>query len=160
MGDSLKNIRRAWKRLGGKDGIRITALSSPYESEPVDMNSKHWFINAVGVLKCRCSVEELLDIILTVEKELGRIREADYCGHQDRTIDLDILFYDEMVMNTPNLQLPHPELDNRLFVLMPLAELAPELVHPVQLVTIETLKEQLLLETRNQMTEARIKKLF
>lgn len=122
------------------------ALSSAYESEPVDMDSKHWFINAVGVLKCICSVRELLEILLTVEKEFGRLRHPDCHGHQDRTMDMDILFYDEMIIATSSLELPHPKLANRLFVLMPLAELAPELVHPVKLVTIETLKKQLLLK--------------
>ena len=168
MGNSIRNVRRAWEKLGEKDGVRIVSLSSLYESEPVDMDSKNWFINAVGVLKCSCSVEELLDIVLTVEKELGRTRQADHHGHQDRTIDLDILFYDEMIMDTPSLKLPHPEIHNRLFVLMPLAELAPDLVHPVKRVTIETLKKQLLLkketpacryqksEDRRQKTEDRI----
>jgi 2-amino-4-hydroxy-6-hydroxymethyldihydropteridine diphosphokinase len=121
------------------------SLSSPYESEPVGMDSKNWFINAVGVLKCNCLVKELLDILLEIEKEFGRTRQSDYHGHQDRTIDMDILFYDKMIVDTPDLQLPHPEMHNRLFVLMPLAELAPNLFHPVQLVTVETLTKQLLL---------------
>ncbi len=122
------------------------ALSSPYESEPVDMESKHWFINAVGSLECSCAARELLDILLRVEKEFGRVRQVDDQGHQDRTIDMDLLFYDEMILNSPSLQLPHPELHKRLFVLMPLNELAPKLVHPKQKLSIAMLNKRLLLQ--------------
>jgi 2-amino-4-hydroxy-6-hydroxymethyldihydropteridine diphosphokinase len=126
-GDCLHNLQKAWKKLAETGCGVLVALSSPYKSEPVGVETENWFINAVGVIETTLSPEQLLEKMLAIEKEMGRDREKGI----DRSIDLDLLYYNDMIMNSPQLILPHPEIQNRLFVLLPLAELAPDHIHPV-----------------------------
>ena len=130
LGDRRKNILQAWSRLGENKWIDPLALSSPYESEPVGMESTSWFINAVGSFLTSLQPRELLTEMLKVEASLGRKRSQDSC-FEDRTIDLDLLYWDEMISNDLDLILPHPEIARRLFVLVPLVEIEPDLLHPV-----------------------------
>lgn len=95
------------------------------------MESLNWFINAVGLLRTSLSPEALLAILLQVEQQFGRTRSADRSKYQDRTLDLDLLLFDELVMRSPELNLPHPAMHERLFVLEPLAEVAPGMLHPL-----------------------------
>jgi len=94
------------------------------------MVSSNWFINAAGLVRTTLPPGELLQRLLTLEKGFGRLRDQGARGYQDRTLDLDLLLYDEQVLVDQYLVLPHPELHHRLFVLLPLAEIAPELRHP------------------------------
>ena len=130
LGNRGNNILQAWDRLGMVEGIKMLGLSSPYYSEPVGMQSTNRFVNAVGMLRTSIPPEELLGEMLAVEGGLGRKRRHKN-RPEDRTIDLDLLYWGNRVSDGPYLILPHPEIANRLFVLLPLVEIAPEFVHPV-----------------------------
>lgn len=126
LGQRRANLLAGWRRLEGHPRIRCLQISSPYETAPVDMASLNWFTNAVGKLETELSPEELLKVMLAVEREMGRDRHKG----QDRIIDLDLLFYDDLVQEDPSCRIPHPEVAQRLFVLVPLAEIAPGFRHP------------------------------
>ena len=126
-GNTFQNLQGAWKKLAVKGCGTLLSMSSPYKSEPVGIPTANWFLNAVGVIETKLSPEDLLEKMLTIEKEMGRDRSHGV----DRCIDLDLLYYDNLIINSPDLVLPHPEIQNRLFVLLPLAELAPDHLHPV-----------------------------
>jgi 2-amino-4-hydroxy-6-hydroxymethyldihydropteridine diphosphokinase len=130
LGDSLRVLPEAWQALGRQPGIALGPLSSPYRSEPVGMVSSNWFINAAGLVRTALPPLELLELLLNLEKGFGRMRDKEARGYQDRTLDLDLLLYDDLVLADQHLVLPHPELHHRLFVLLPLAEIVPELRHP------------------------------
>lgn len=126
LGDSKTLLQEAWLALGEVDGIVLAGLSNPYSSAPVDMTSQHWFTNAVGRLQVSLPPLELLKVLLEVEASFGRIRSEKTFGYQDRSLDLDLLYYGELVMDSPELILPHPRIGDRLFVLAPFAELEPD----------------------------------
>jgi 2-amino-4-hydroxy-6-hydroxymethyldihydropteridine diphosphokinase len=153
LGDSRQTLLAAWRQLGGLKEIKAVRLSSLYQSKPVDMDSDNWFVNAVGELTTSLSPEKLLGQLLTIEHTFGRRRDPALAGHQDRTLDLDLLLYDDLILKTARLELPHPRLHKRLFVLAPLAELAPDLVHPVRLRRMEELHRHLLNTTRNDRSQ-------
>jgi 2-amino-4-hydroxy-6-hydroxymethyldihydropteridine diphosphokinase len=144
LGDSLYILRGAWQRLGEQEDINLQALSSPYRTKPVGMNSEHWFINAAGLLTTTLSPESLLNQLLAIEHEFGRRRNPEVQGHQDRTLDLDLLLYDDCILETSRLRIPHPEMHARLFVLAPLTELVPNQLHPQLHCSLETLCQQFL----------------
>lgn len=127
LGNGRANLLEAWQRLGRHEKITTLTMSSPYRSEPVGISSEHWFTNAVGVLETSLAPHDLLEVLLATEQAMGRDRAA---GH-DRTLDLDLLYYDDMIINQADLEVPHPRLSSRLFVLAPLTEIAPDHVHPV-----------------------------
>jgi 2-amino-4-hydroxy-6-hydroxymethyldihydropteridine diphosphokinase len=141
LGNCRENILQAWSKLGKVNGVELLALSSPYRSEPVGMESENWFINAVGSLETSLEPFELLREMFVVEKSLGRKRVLDGIP-EDRSLDLDLLYWGDRISDDPRVTLPHPEIANRLFVLQPLAEIAPELYHPVtQKTSVEMLQE-------------------
>ena len=148
LGDSLQILHDGWLRLGQQAGIRLEMLSVPYRSKPVGMKSKHWFINAVGIIRTSLTPETLLERLMAVEKDFQRRREPMNKGHQDRTLDLDLLLYDALILETPRLQIPHPQMHKRLFVLAPLAELTPNLIHPGLQLSIATLRKNLLNDSK------------
>lgn len=127
IGDGRKNLRTAWKILGTSPQVTRLGLSKPYLSESVGMASEQWFTNAVGALDTNLTPVELLDVMLGIEKKMGRDRSKG----GDRIVDLDILYYNDLIHSGDKLVIPHPEMHNRLFVLMPLEELAPNHIHPV-----------------------------
>ncbi|MDA3969992.1 MAG: 2-amino-4-hydroxy-6-hydroxymethyldihydropteridine diphosphokinase [Desulfobulbaceae bacterium] len=127
LGDTRGNVLQSWKKLGCHSDITLLTLSSPYKTAPVGMESDNWFTNAVGVLQTSLSPRDLLQEMLSIEQEMGRDRSVG----MDRTIDLDILYYDDVIISEPDLEIPHPEISRRLFVLAPLAEVAPDHIHPV-----------------------------
>ncbi len=131
LGQSRRLLLAAWQALGEHPDIILQQLSPPYRTKPVEMNSGHWFINAAGLLRSSLTSEALLDVLLEIEQRFGRIRSPEQQGYQDRTLDLDLLLIDKLVLHTERLILPHPKLDKRLFVLAPLADIAPELQHPL-----------------------------
>jgi 2-amino-4-hydroxy-6-hydroxymethyldihydropteridine diphosphokinase len=108
-------------------GFVLEERSALYLTEPVDAPPQEWFLNAVARGKTALLPERLLAACLEVERAAGRVREG---RNGPRTLDLDILIYGDVVRDDPALTLPHPRLHERRFVLVPLAELAPDLVHP------------------------------
>jgi 2-amino-4-hydroxy-6-hydroxymethyldihydropteridine diphosphokinase len=118
----------------------ILAKSGIYETEPWGLKEQPNFLNQVIWIKTLCEPMRLLDQLKSIEKEMGRKRTVRY---GPRPIDLDILFYDELILQTEKLSIPHPMLSQRAFVLVPLAEIAPSLVHPVEKKTITKLLEQI-----------------
>lgn len=125
LGDGRTILQEAWQALGNVEGIVLDGLSSPYTTAPVDMNSQHWFTNAVGRLQVSLPPLALLKTLLTIEASFGRTRNRKVSGYQDRSLDLDLLYYGDIIMESPDLILPHPRIDDRLFVLVPFAELEP-----------------------------------
>lgn len=127
LGDGQAILLAAWEALGRIEGIAPGRLSSPYATEPVGMSSRHWFTNAVGRLESCLEPSDLLRALLTVEAAFGRRRTPGSSGYEDRSLDLDLLYYGMHLIETAELVVPHPRIGERLFVLAPLAELAPEL---------------------------------
>lgn len=130
LGNRRENLLLAWARLGAVPGVKLLALSSPYRSEPVNMQSTNWFINAVGRLQTSLQPAELLAEMLAVEASLGRKRKGPGTP-EDRTVDLDLLYWGDRASDDPKVTLPHPEIADRLFVLLPLAEIGADTLHPV-----------------------------
>ncbi len=130
LGNRRKNLLQAWRLLGENDAVSLLALSGPYRTEPVGMESTNWFMNAVGCIRTTLEPEELLQQLLAIEASLGRKRERAPAP-QDRPLDLDLLYWGDRVNNDPRVILPHPEIVRRLFVLVPLAEIGPDVRHPV-----------------------------
>lgn len=149
LGDGQKNIQTAWQKLGEVEGVTLGSLSSPYLTEPVAMKTASWFTNAVGCIETSLPPLKLLKNLLLIESELGRNRAETL----DRPVDLDILYYADLVLDTPELILPHPEIQKRLFVLAPLEEVVPEYQHPVFL---KSTTEML----QNLASEKVVKKIF
>ena len=108
----------------------VLALSGFYETEPWGFQSENTFLNAALQLETALSPLELLKATQEIEIEMGRTQKSNGAYH-DRIIDIDILLYDDLVMQTPELTLPHPLMHERLFVMEPLAEIAPNVIHPV-----------------------------
>jgi len=126
IGEREQNLREAIRLLGAAN-IRITKISSIYETEPVDYLDQPWFLNAVLVAQTELPPAQLLGILRAIESQMGS-KKAFAKG--PRLIDLDILLYDDAAIDTPDLQVPHPRMLQRNFVLIPLAEIAPALRHP------------------------------
>jgi len=127
MGDREENLSKAVKQLGGK--LIIKELSSIYETDPVGYEQQPKFLNAVVSGMTELDPFELLGFIKRLEGALGRVPNFQ---NGPRTIDIDILFYNNIVLNTPQLTIPHPRLAERAFVLVPLSEIAPDLICPLR----------------------------
>lgn len=127
IGDREANLREALRRLEAED-LRVTRKSSLYETAPRDILDQPWFLNAVVEIETALFPMQLLARIRKVESEMGRRRVTP---KGPRNIDIDILFYGRTVIATPDLEVPHPRIAERAFVLEPLAEIAPDFRHPV-----------------------------
>ena len=128
LGNRIENIRQAIGYIEDRIG-KIKQRSSVYESEPWGFEAEHRFLNAVVVVETRLQPEALLREAQEIENIMGRIRNGS--GYSSRTMDIDILFFNDDVIDTPALTVPHPRLHERRFVLVPLAEIMPDRVHPV-----------------------------
>jgi 2-amino-4-hydroxy-6-hydroxymethyldihydropteridine diphosphokinase len=140
FGDREANLREAVRRIGGLGEVR--ALSSFFDTEPVGFLEQPKFLNGALVLETELEPTALMRGLLGVERAMGREREGAVTKGP-RVIDLDLLLYGDEVMATEELTLPHPEMHARRFVLEPLAEIAPEWMHPVIGVTVQGMLERL-----------------
>ena len=125
LGDREENLRKSLSLLG--DAGEITALSSIYETEPWGYADQPSFLNLVCGFRTSLSPPELLALAQEVERKLGRVRTIRY---GPRTMDVDILLYGDRIVDTSDLQIPHPRIPERAFVLAPFAEIAPDIEHP------------------------------
>lgn len=140
IGNRLSFIRNALHLLAQTDGITIKEISSLYETEPVGNEDQGKFLNGVVAIETSLSPQTLLTTLKVIETKVGR-QHRERWG--PREIDLDVLIYGEMCLRTSELIIPHPEMHNRRFVLVPLAEITPNLVHPILNVTINDILNNL-----------------
>lgn len=137
LGDRAANIKKALQLLESQ--VAITTVSPLYETEPVGIKEQPWFLNAVCAGQTALDPQALLTFVKGIEKKMGRTPTVRF---GPRLIDIDILFYDDLVLESPTLQIPHPRLTHRAFVLVPLAQVAPHLVHPCLGLTIREILAQ------------------
>jgi 2-amino-4-hydroxy-6-hydroxymethyldihydropteridine diphosphokinase len=143
LGDRAQNIARAITALRAR-GVKVTRKSALYETEPVDVRDGGWFLNCVVEAETNMTPQQFMQTILIIERSLGRLRPRVSEGPKEpRTIDIDILLFGSNVVDTPELNIPHPRLAERRFVLVPFSEVAPSVRHPV----LGKMISQLLAET-------------
>lgn len=140
LGDKEKNLRRALLLLT-QQGVEVVRVSSFLSTEPYGVTDQPQFLNAVACVRTSLAPLALLDVLLATELAMGRVRLRHW---GERNIDLDLLLYEDVVLDLPRLHLPHSDMQNRDFVLLPLAEIAPELKHPTLQKTIWELKKDLM----------------
>ncbi|HWF92133.1 MAG TPA: 2-amino-4-hydroxy-6-hydroxymethyldihydropteridine diphosphokinase [Terriglobales bacterium] len=138
LGNPKKQLRDAIQSLSSLG--QVTNVSSFYETEPVEQIAQPWFINCAVELKTGKMPRQLLAAILKLEKAMGRKRALD---KGPRTIDIDILLFENSIVHAPGLDIPHPAMHQRRFVLEPLVEIAPDLRHPQSKRTIRELRDAL-----------------
>lgn len=127
LGDSHSTLLHALKTLAQTPGIILQAVSSLYVTKAVGPPQPD-YLNGCALLSVQMSPEALLETLLAIEAKFGRVRRDRWAA---RTLDLDLLLFDDLILDTPSLQIPHPRMTERAFVLVPLAEIAPEWVEPV-----------------------------
>ena len=131
LGDRDARLACAVRALGSLAGVRVRACSPVYETDPVGPGEQGPYLNAVVVLDCDRSPAELLAALHDIEARAGRRRDRGHAARWSaRTLDLDLLFFGDAAIDEPDLQVPHPRIAQRSFVLVPLCDLAPDLVHP------------------------------
>jgi 2-amino-4-hydroxy-6-hydroxymethyldihydropteridine diphosphokinase len=150
LGDREENLKRAIELLNEKIG-KLTAVSSLYETAAWGKTDQPAFLNQAVALQTNLSALEVLDHALTIEQELGRVRK-DKWG--ERLIDIDLILFGDEIINVPDkLQVPHPHMQHRKFVMEPLAEIAPDVIHPI-------LGETILAMSRNIEDPLEVKKII
>lgn len=138
LGDKEVQLRTAVNEIEKRIG-RIMILSAFYTTIPWGFTSEHTFLNAACAVETSLNPYELLSVTQDIEKNLGRKHKSVEHHYADRLIDIDILFFDQIIIHEADLQIPHPLLTKRDFVLKPLVEIAPDLVHPINHLTIRKL---------------------
>jgi 2-amino-4-hydroxy-6-hydroxymethyldihydropteridine diphosphokinase len=139
VGDREANLRAAIVSLGGV-GVRVTRVSAFYETEPVDYLEQAWFLNCVVEVKTKKTAMELLRSLRGIETRMG---SKKLIAKGPRLLDVDILLYGQETIDVPELQVPHPRMHLRRFVLVPLAEIAPKALHPVLKITATQILERM-----------------
>ena len=139
LGDKEENIRQSIKKME-QNNIHIIKKSNVYKTMPYGYKNQPVFLNCAVQAETMLSPEELLYTLLSIEKQMGRKRKIHW---GPRIIDLDIIFYDNLIINSSNLKIPHPDMQNREFVLKPLCDIAPNFVHPVLHKTMKELLKEL-----------------
>ncbi len=127
LGDSLQNCRQGIAWVAAGPGNRLLRCSPFYSTEPLGEKNQNWFINAAAAMETHMPPRSYLDFLLSIEKRMGRERKEPW---GPRVIDLDLLFYGEEMIDEEGMKIPHPRLQERRFVLVPLHDIAPDWVHP------------------------------
>ncbi len=142
LGDQLKNVGEAIRLLEDHQLIKVVCLSHFYETEPLTLKGErqNWYTNCALKIRTSLNPVRLFHLMQDIEKLLGRVRSHRWAP---RAIDLDLLFFDDEIIRTKHLTIPHPGLHHRRFVLKPLAEIAPNLVHPIKGLPVKTLLKNL-----------------
>ena len=130
LGDKEQNLRLAVQHIEERIG-KVVSLSAFYATAPWGFASDNAFLNAVVCVETSLSPLEILSVTQSIEKEMGRTHKSVNGVYSDRVIDIDLLLYDDLILDTPTLKLPHPLMQERRFVMEPLAEIAPDVMHPV-----------------------------
>ena len=130
IGDTTEQFRRLWQLLNERVG-KVTVVSPYYKTEPWGFESDHAFTNAAAEVLTTLAPIEVLDATQEIERLLGRTCKSENGIYHDRTIDIDLIAYNDIVMRTERLTLPHPLMEKRRFVLQPLYDIAPNWVHPL-----------------------------
>lgn len=139
LGDSRAILEAAIETLAQTSGITLQAQSSWYKTAPIGPPQPD-YLNGCALLQVQLTPQELLEIVLRIEKQFGRVRRERW---GPRTLDIDLLLFDDLIIETPNLQIPHPRMRERAFVLIPLAEIAPDWIDPVSGLAIAQLVKRL-----------------
>lgn len=129
QGDKLQLLEQACTYINNRCGM-LVERSSLYNSEPWGFEAEEWFLNVLLVVETELDPDTLMDRLMDIERELGRIRHPEIEGYTSRTVDLDILYYGDQIVRTAKVTAPHPRLPERRFALMPLCELVPDFLHP------------------------------
>lgn len=142
LGNKEANIQQAIQNIEERIG-KIIACSAFYITAPVGFDSANKFINAACLARTRLSPMEVLHIAKSIETEMGRKSKSVNGVYTDRIIDIDMLIYDSLILDSQELTLPHPHMHKRIFVMQPLADIAAEIIHPTLKMTIKDLLEKL-----------------
>jgi len=140
LGHKVNNCLQSIKKIGQLPNCNVIARSSLFKTEPQGVTGQDWYANCVVKIKTTLTPSELLTSLMNIELDMGRIRKKKW---EARIIDLDILLFNQEIISSESLSIPHPRLHKRRFVLEPLTELAPDLIHPILKLTIITLKNAL-----------------
>lgn len=149
LGDGKANLRQAVELIASRIG-HVVAQSSVLETEPWGFVSEHTFVNQVIIAKSALSAEAILAETQRIETELGRVTKSEYGNYSDRIIDIDLIDFDGKIIETVDLQLPHPEMHKRSFVLVPLCEIWPTWEHPILHKSAQELSDNLTICDGNQ----------
>lgn len=141
LGNRRENIERALELLN-KEGLKPVSVSQPITTAPEGFTSANEFLNSAAKFTTSLSPHEVLEVTQRTERTLGRTQKSEGGVYHDRTIDIDILFYDDIVLNTPELAIPHPRIAERMFVLRPMNDIAPAFRHPANGKTIHELYQE------------------
>ena len=141
IGDKQDNCQKGIDRLMASGNAFLVKASRFYRTSPVDYLDQDWFVNAAVKIETLLKPLELLEVLKAVQQQCGRTKSGIRFG--PRVLDLDIIFYDRLVMRSPTLEIPHPRMHKRRFVLQPICDIDPNIVHPLLNISLKSLLNQL-----------------
>jgi len=141
LGDKQTNCQQGIDRLLASGNASLVKVSRFYRTSPVDFLDQDWFVNAAVNVETSLEPVELLETLQFIQQQAGRVKGGIRFG--PRVLDLDIIFYDQLVMKTPTLEIPHPRMHKRRFVLQPICDIDPDIVHPLLNMPVKSLLNQL-----------------